>query len=63
MKFEINFDYMPEYVQIRTNGEASVRDFDDLLTKIVNSPRWVAGTSQLVDHRKLIMDSLTSANM
>ena len=54
---------MPEYVQIRTNGEASVRDFDDLLTKIVNSPRWVAGTSQLVDHRKLIMDSLTSANM
>jgi hypothetical protein len=63
MKFEINFDYMPEYVQITTNGEPSVRDFNDLLTKIVNSPRWVTGTSQLVDHRKLIMDGLASANM
>ena len=41
MKFEINFDHMPEYVLIRTDGEASDRDFDDLLTKIVDSPRWV----------------------
>ena len=60
MKFKINFDHMPEYVLIQTDGEASSRDFDDLLTKIVDSPRWVVGTSQLVNHRKLVMDNLTS---
>jgi len=63
MKFEINFDHMPEYVLIRTDGEASDRDFDDLLTEIVDSPRWVVGTSQLVDHRELIMNNLTSNGM
>ena len=63
MKFKINFDHMPEYVLIQTDGEASSRDFDDLLTKIVDSPRWVVGTSQLVDHRKLMMDNLTSADI
>jgi hypothetical protein len=60
MKFEINFDNMPEYVLIRTDGEASAHDFDDLLTKLVDSPGWIAGTSQLVDHRKLIMEKLAS---
>lgn len=51
MKFEINFDHMPEYVLIRTEGEASNHDFDDLLAEIVHSPRWAVGTCQLVDHR------------
>jgi len=60
MKFDINFDNMPEYVLIRTEGEASARGFDDLLAKLVDSPGWIAGTSQLVDHRKLIMENLAS---
>ena len=63
MKFEINFDNMPEYVLIRTDGEALVSDFDDMITKIVDSPRWVTGTSMLVDHRNLTMDNLTSNAM
>ena len=63
MKFKINFDHMPEYVLIRTAGEASDHDFDDLLTELVDSPRWVAGTNQLVDHRELIMKNLTSNSM
>ena len=63
MKFEINFDYMPEYVLIRTQGEASDHDFDDLLTELVNSSRWVIGTHQLVDHRELNMKHLTSDSM
>ena len=63
MKFEINFDYMPEYVLIRTEGEASDHDFDDLLTEIVGSPRWEVGTNQLVDHRELIMKNLTLNDM
>ena len=63
MKFKINFDYMPDYVLIQTQGEASDHDFDDLLTELVDSPRWVAGTNQLVDHRELIMKNLTSNSM
>ena len=63
MKFEINFDHMPEYVLIRTEGEASAHDFDDLLEEIVDSSRWVVGTNQLVDHRELIMKHLTPNNM
>jgi hypothetical protein len=63
MKFEINFDNMPEYALMRTDGEALVRDFGDMLTKLVDSPKWVAGTNMIVDHRKLIMDNLTSNAM
>jgi hypothetical protein len=63
MKFEINFDNMPEYVLMRTEGEALVSDFDDMLTKLVDSPRWVTGTNMLVDHRNLMMDNLTSNPM
>ena len=59
MKFEINFEYMPEYVLIQTEGEASARGFDELLTKLVDSPEWVTGTDQIVDHRKLLGDHLT----
>jgi len=59
MEFEINFDNMPEYVLIRTEGEALVRDFDVLLTTLVDSPSWVTGTDQIVDHRKLMMGNVT----
>jgi hypothetical protein len=54
---------MPDYVLIKTQGEASDRDFDDLLTMLVSSPKWVVGTQQLVDHRELIMKNLFSDSM
>ena len=54
MEFKVNFDHMPDYVFVQTQGEASDRDFDDLITMLVNSPKWVVGTRQLVDHRELI---------
>jgi hypothetical protein len=60
MKFKINFDHMPEYVLIGTEGEASAQGFDDLLTKLVDSPEWITGTHKLVDHRKLMMYNLAS---
>lgn len=63
MEFKINFDHMPDYVLIQTQGEASHRDFDDLLTELVNSPKWVVGTPQVVDHRELIMQNLSSDSM
>ena len=59
MKFEINFDNMPEYVLITTEGEALAKDFDVLLTTLVDSPTWITGTDQIVDHRKLMMDNVT----
>lgn len=63
MKFEINFEQSPEYVYIQTDGEASVREFDELLTALVKSPKWVTGAKQLVDHRKLNADKLTSKDV
>ena len=63
MKFKINFDHMPDYVLIQTQGEASDHDFDDLLTELIDSTKWVVGTRQLVDHRELIMKNLTSNSM
>ena len=63
MKFKINFDHMPDYVLIQTQGEASDHDFDDLLTELVDSPKWMVGTRQLVDHRELIMKNLSSNSM
>ena len=63
MEFEIMFDHMPEYVLIRTYGEASAQGFDNLLTTLVNSPEWVVGTRQLVDHRKLSAKHLTNDDM
>ena len=63
MEFKVNFDHMPDYVFVQTQGEASGRDFDDLITMLVNSPKWVVGTRQLVDHRELIMKNLSSDSM
>jgi hypothetical protein len=63
MKFEINFEKSPEYVYIQTDGEASVRGFDELLTAIVESPNWITGKKQLVDHRKLKPEKLTSEDV
>ena len=63
MEFEINFDPVPAYVLIRTVGKASVRGFDKLLTELADSPGWKTGTCQLVDHRELVVDHLTSEDM
>ncbi len=60
MTFEVNFDQLPEYVYIQTRGKASVSGFDKLLTAIVDSPKWTTGSKQLVDHRNLILNRLTS---
>lgn len=63
MKFEIDFNPLPKYVLIRTDGKASVHGFDELLSALVNSPNWETGAGQLVDHRGLIVAHLTSENM
>ena len=63
MRFEINFEHSPEYVYIQTEGVASVGGFDELLTAIVESPEWITGAKQLVDHRKLKPEMLTSEDV
>jgi hypothetical protein len=60
MKFEINFEHIPDYVLIRTEGEASVSGFREMLTSMVESPRWITGTHQIADHRKLLIKNLTA---
>lgn len=63
IRFKINFEQSPEYVFIQTDGEVSVRGFDELLTGIVESPNWIAGAKQLVDHRKLKINTLPSEDV
>ena len=63
MRFEINFEKSSEYVYIKTEGEASVSGFNELLTELIESSDWITGTKQLVDHRKLKLDKLKSVDM
>ena len=63
VRFEIDFEQSPEYVYIKIDGEASAHGFDELLTAIVESPNWVSGTKQLVDHRKLKPEMLISEDV
>ena len=63
MKFEIDFDQMPDYVLIQTREEATVDGFDDLLTALVESPQWVPGTAQIIDHRRLGVNNLALNDM
>ncbi len=63
MDFTINFDRMPDYVLIQTEGVVEVAGFDRLMAGLTFSPRWVKGTPQIVDHRKLDLDRLRSEDM
>ena len=63
MEFELNFEKLPDYIFVQTQGEASVSGFDELLTAIVSSPKWVRGLKQLVDHRKLESENLTAEDI
>lgn len=63
MKFDINFNHLPDYVYIKTSGPASPQGFDKLLTEIVNSPKWKTGTKQLIDHRNLKAEKLLSTDV
>jgi len=63
MEIEIDFEKSPDYVYIRTEEEASVVGFDNLLRALTESPKWKTGAKQLVDHRKLIPDKLRLAEI
>lgn len=58
MNYELDFANMPDYVVIKTYGLADVQGFSDLLTELVESPQWIVGTKQLVDHRLLDLSLL-----
>ena len=63
MKFEIDFSPLPDYVLIKSEGEASVEDFENILKTLAQSPRWKPGTKQLFDHRNLIVNDIFIAEM
>jgi len=60
MKFEIDFSPLPNYVLIKTDGEASVEGFENTLKALVGSPQWKPGTKQLLDHRGLNFEPLST---
>jgi len=67
MKFSLDFDNMPEYVILRTRGPASVDGFRSMVKVLVESPEWIIGTPQIVDHRELdvtviVPDELKAVN-
>ncbi len=63
MKFEIDFSPIPDYILLKTEGEASFEGFENLFKTLVSSPQWKPGTGYLVDHRKLILKELSSKEM
>lgn len=63
MKFEISFENLPAYVRICTKGKASVRGFEELMCALVHAPEWVPGTSQLVDHRQMVLTHFLPEDM
>lgn len=63
MKYSFDFSNMPAFVQIKTGEFAVVDDFYKLLKDLTDSPRWVKGAAQIVDHRHLDLSSMTPENM
>lgn len=59
MNYQFFFDHLPYYALAQTEGRATVREFDEMLSKFVNSPEWKAGYHYIVDHRKLDLSLLT----
>ncbi len=65
MDYTLDFDNMPDYVLLRTRGPASVEGFRTMVKALVESPEWITGTPQIVDHRELdvtviVPDELTA---
>ncbi len=63
MDSKVNFDNMPKYVILETEGEASPMGFDSVISKLVESPEWITGTHLITDHRNLITHHLSAITM
>lgn len=63
MKYNFDFSHMPDYVLIKTGEFAVVEDFYKLLKDLTDSPRWVKGTPQIIDHQFLNLTGMTPQDM
>ena len=63
MKYSFDFSNMPDFVQIKTGEFAVVDDFYKLLKDLTDSPHWVKGAAQIVDHRHLDLSKMTPENI
>jgi len=63
MEFEIDFSPLPDYVLIKSEGEASVEDFDNILKILARSPKWKPGIKLLFDHRNLVANDIFISEM
>ena len=63
MEFIIDFENMPDYVLLRTNGLVSVEGVDKMTGDLVNSREWITGSAQIVDHRELDLTGMVAEDM
>ena len=59
MKYDFNFSNMPGYILVKTGEFAVVEDCYKLLKDLLASPKWVTGTSLLIDHQYLDLKKMT----
>lgn len=63
MKFILDFENMPDYVLLRTNGSIEVEGVDKMMNDLLNSPEWITGSPQIVDHRELDLTGMVADEM
>ncbi len=59
MKYDFDFNHIPDYVVIKTGAFAVVEDFYKLLKDLQASPKWIRGTPLIIDHQFLDLKKMT----
>jgi hypothetical protein len=63
MNFILDFESMPDYVLLRTNGSIEVEGVDKMMNDLLNSLEWITGSPQIVDHRELDLTGMAADEM
>jgi hypothetical protein len=53
----ISIHTKPDHFEIKTKGDAEVAGFNSFLNEIFSHPKWTPGSSVLLDHSDLILNS------
>ena len=57
MEYMITSNSNLVHFEVKTKGEANVSGFNSFLTELFSHPRWIPGSSVLLDHSELILSS------
>ncbi|MCK5222326.1 MAG: hypothetical protein KAR14_12150, partial [Candidatus Aminicenantes bacterium] len=63
MNFILDFENMPDYVLLRTNGSIEVEGVDKMMNDLLNSLEWITDSPQIVDHRELDLTGMAADEM